>query len=72
MAEVGGISLFKTCFVTSMLKSMSGNYSVQCQEDVPSALEALKDRPLYAEQWVDFKTVLDHLVPRWRTFLMPA
>lgn len=27
------------------------------KEDIPEALEALKDRPLYAEKWAYFKMV---------------
>lgn len=34
-----------------------GNYKVKSKEDVPNALEALKDRPLYAEKWAKFKMV---------------
>lgn len=46
-----------------MLKSKTmaydgrGNYRVQKKEDIPAALEALKDRPLYAEKWAYFKMV---------------
>lgn len=46
-----------------MLKSKTmaydgrGNYSVFSKADIPDALEALKDRPLYAEKWADFKMV---------------
>lgn len=34
-----------------------GNYSVKSKEDIPQALEALKDRPLFAEKWAHFKMV---------------
>lgn len=51
-----------------MLKSKTmaydgrGNYSVFRKEDIPDALEALKDRPLYAEKWADFKMELAVMV----------
>ena len=44
-----------------MLKSKTqaydgrGNCPVKDQNDIPRALEALKDRPLYVEKWVKFK-----------------
>lgn len=34
-----------------------GNYRVNSKDDIPDALEALKDRPLYAEKWAYFKMV---------------
>lgn len=34
-----------------------GNFRVNSKEDIPEALEALKDRPLYAEKWAYFKMV---------------
>lgn len=34
-----------------------GNFRVNSKDDIPEALEALKDRPLYAEQWAYFKMV---------------
>ena len=46
-----------------MLKSKTmaydgrGNYSVHSKSDIPLALTALKDRPLYAEKWAHFKMV---------------
>lgn len=46
-----------------MLKSKTmaydgrGNFRVNSKADIPEALEALKDRPLYAEKWAYFKTV---------------
>lgn len=51
-----------------MLKSKTmaydgrGNYRVQKKEDIPAALEALKDRPLYAEKWAYFKMELAVMV----------
>jgi hypothetical protein len=32
---------------------------VNSKEDIPEALEALKDRPLYVEKWAYFKMVRD-------------
>jgi hypothetical protein len=34
-----------------------GNYPVKSKEDIPAALEALKERPLYAEKWANFTMV---------------
>lgn len=34
-----------------------GNYRVNSKADIPAALEALKDRPLYSEKWAYFKMV---------------
>ncbi|GAD94442.1 phosphoribosyl-aminoimidazole carboxylase [Paecilomyces variotii No. 5] len=51
-----------------MLKSKTmaydgrGNYVVRSKEDIPAALEALKDRPLYAEKWAHFKMELAVMV----------
>ena len=51
-----------------MLKSKTqaydgrGNYAVKSSADLPRALEALKDRPLYAEKWADFKMELAVMV----------
>ncbi|KAI9710055.1 MAG: hypothetical protein M1812_007519 [Candelaria pacifica] len=51
-----------------MLKSKTmaydgrGNYVVRSSEDVPGALKALADRPLYAEKWVKFKMELAVMV----------
>lgn len=51
-----------------MLKSRTdaydgrGNYPVKSVSDVQSALAALKNRPLYAEQWADFKAELAVMV----------
>jgi hypothetical protein len=36
---------------------LAGNFRVNSKEDIPEALEALKDRPLYAEKWAYFKMV---------------
>jgi hypothetical protein len=35
----------------------TGNYRVQTQADIPSALKALEGRPLYAEKWANFRMV---------------
>ena len=40
-----------------VLRSAIGNYRVQTQADISSALEALKGRPLYAEKWANFRMV---------------
>ncbi|PLN76404.1 phosphoribosylaminoimidazole carboxylase [Aspergillus taichungensis] len=51
-----------------MLKSKTmaydgrGNFRVNSPADIPEALEALKDRPLYAEKWAYFKTELAVMV----------
>ena len=51
-----------------MLKSRTdaydgrGNFPVTSAKDVPSALSALRDRPLYAEQWADFRLELAVMV----------
>ncbi len=51
-----------------MLKSRTeaydgrGNYPVQSVNDIESALAALKDRPLYAEEWANFKMELAVMV----------
>ncbi|KAF7715423.1 phosphoribosylaminoimidazole carboxylase [Penicillium ucsense] len=51
-----------------MLKSKTmaydgrGNFRVNSKEDIPEALEALKDRPLYAEKWAYFKMELAVMV----------
>lgn len=34
-----------------------GNFRVNSKADISGALEALKDRPLYAEKWAHFKMV---------------
>lgn len=45
-----------------MAEILLGNYPVSSEADVPDALKALKDRPLYAEKWANFKMVgLDFL-----------
>lgn len=36
-----------------------GNFRVNSKAEIPEALEALKDRPLYAEKWAYFKMVRD-------------
>ncbi|CAI7607799.1 hypothetical protein N7455_012276 [Penicillium solitum] len=51
-----------------MLKSKTmaydgrGNFRVNSKEDIPEALEALKDRPLYSEKWAYFKMELAVMV----------
>ncbi|CRG92292.1 phosphoribosylaminoimidazole carboxylase [Talaromyces islandicus] len=51
-----------------MLKSKTlaydgrGNYPVKSREDIPAALEALKERPLYAEKWANFTMELAVMV----------
>ncbi|KAH8427990.1 phosphoribosylaminoimidazole carboxylase ADE2 [Aspergillus melleus] len=51
-----------------MLKSKTmaydgrGNFRVNSKADIPEALEALKDRPLYAEKWAHFKMELAVMV----------
>lgn len=51
-----------------MLKSRTlaydgrGNYAVMGEEDVKDAIVALKDRPLYAERWAEFKMELAVMV----------
>ena len=47
-----------------------GNYRVNSKEDIPEALEALKDRPLYAEKWAYFKMVSTQpILPKRRELL---
>ncbi|OJJ40473.1 hypothetical protein ASPWEDRAFT_63879 [Aspergillus wentii DTO 134E9] len=63
LAEVGAQLGFPL-----MLKSKTmaydgrGNYTVNSKDDIPDALEALKDRPLYAEKWAHFKMELAVMV----------
>lgn len=38
-----------------------GNFRVNSKADIPEALEALKDRPLYAEKWAYFKMVRKYI-----------
>ena len=40
-----------------LLSPLSGNVAVRCQSEFASALEALNDRPLYAEKWANFRKV---------------
>jgi len=40
-----------------ILMLILGNFRVNSKADIPEALEALKDRPLYAEKWAYFKMV---------------
>ncbi|KAL2045300.1 hypothetical protein N7G274_002383 [Stereocaulon virgatum] len=39
-----------------------GNYAVKSEKDIEPALDALKDRPLYAEEWVNFTMELAVMV----------
>ena len=39
-----------------------GNYPVRSEKDVPAALKALGDRPLYAERWAEFRAELAVMV----------
>ncbi|KAL8682547.1 MAG: hypothetical protein Q9224_000208 [Gallowayella concinna] len=51
-----------------MLKSRTeaydgrGNYPIKSPPDIPAALAALRDRPLYAEEWANFRTELAVMV----------
>lgn len=51
-----------------MLKSRTeaydgrGNYPVKSTKDIPSAISALQNRPLYAEKWANFKMELAVMV----------
>ncbi|KAL9595830.1 MAG: hypothetical protein Q9219_006207 [cf. Caloplaca sp. 3 TL-2023] len=51
-----------------MLKSRTeaydgrGNYPVKSSEDIPAAVAALRNRPLYAEKWVNFQMELAVMV----------
>jgi len=60
MVEVREKSLLFTPVYS--LRSATGNYRVQTQTDIPSALEALKGRPLYAEKWVNFRMVCSNFL----------
>ncbi|KAI4216130.1 MAG: hypothetical protein LQ351_001630 [Letrouitia transgressa] len=59
-----------------MLKSKTqaydgrGNYRVPTQADIPSALEALKGRPLYAEKWAKFKMELAVIVVKTKSSVL--
>lgn len=54
--EISSLSTFTFTPVYG-LRSAIGNYRVQTEADIPSALEALKSRPLYAEKWANFRMV---------------
>lgn len=41
----------------SLTSFQPGNFPVRSRSDIPEALEALKNRPLYAEKWAHFKMV---------------
>ena len=56
-----------------------GNYPINSREDIPLALEYLRGRPLYAEQWADFTKELAVMVvktkdeadtSRWKSFTL--
>jgi len=47
-----------------------GNYCVKAEADISSALEALKDRPLYAEAWAEFKMELAVMVVKTKDGVM--
>ncbi|KAL9118583.1 MAG: hypothetical protein Q9187_004870 [Circinaria calcarea] len=55
-----------------MLKSRTeaydgrGNFPIPSVKDIPRALSALKDRPLYAEQWADFRLELAVMVVKFQ------
>lgn len=61
MGEIGSITKATYPF---MLKSRTeaydgrGNYPIKAVSEIESALKTLSDRPLYAEQWQDFKMEL--------------
>lgn len=44
-----------------------GNYTVKSRASVPAALEALKNRPLYAEKWASFRMVCSVEPVLWTT-----
>lgn len=46
---------------------ISGNFRVNSKADIPEALEALKDRPLYAEKWAYFKMVREPILQNAQT-----
>ena len=60
-----------------MLKSQTqaydgrGNFPVTKKSDIGDALEALKDRPLYAERWSNFKKELAVMVVKTKDGVMP-
>jgi phosphoribosylaminoimidazole carboxylase len=54
--EISSLSTFVFAIVYG-LRSTIGNYRIQTQADISSALEALKGRPLYAEKWANFRMV---------------
>ena len=54
--EISSLSTFIFALAYN-LRSTIGNYCIQTQADILSALEALKGRPLYAGKWVNFRMV---------------
>ena len=54
--EISSLSTFVFAIVYG-LRSTIGNYRIQTQADISSALEALKSRPLYAGKWANFRMV---------------
>lgn len=54
--KISSLSTFIFALVYN-LRSTIGNYCIQTQADILSALEALKGRPLYAEKWANFRMV---------------
>lgn len=60
MDGVGGISRYSPW--DWVLTDVLGNFCVNSKADIPEALEALKDRPLYAEKWAYFKMVREVLL----------
>lgn len=58
MGEVGGQQ--NSDMAWSLMVDV-GNFRVNSKADIPEALEALKDRPLYAEKWAYFKMVREVL-----------
>jgi phosphoribosylaminoimidazole carboxylase len=54
--EISSLSTFILAPVYD-LRSSIGNYRIQTQTDISSALEALKNRPLYVEKWANFRMV---------------
>ena len=63
-----------TLILASMhgLRSGIGNYRVQTEADISSALEALKGRPLYAEKWANFRMVGSKCLASWRKILLTS
>lgn len=68
--EAGVKAAASTLGLPLMLKTQTlaydgrGNYVVREESDIKSALEALKDRPLYAERWAPFTKEIAVMVVR--------